>query len=263
VWIRDAQLFFDNNEVLQVKIDERDPLARVFTLSGNSFYIDSNCVRLPLSEKISAKLPVFTNFPADNNRLNKADSALLQQVKQVGMYIKHEPFWMAQITQVDITPERKFEMIPMVGNHVIEFGDGTDFDKKFARLLQFYKLVLSKTGMDRYEKVNVQYDRQVIGVKKGGPLSRVDSLRAARNIQQLMNLSQSVLTDSINRQQTTEKPPISVTPVPKRTTASNQKSSSMKDQSYETSSKPAKKTTTSKPAGKQPRAVMPKKNQKH
>jgi cell division protein FtsQ len=277
VWIKDAELFFDNNEILQVKIDEREPIARLFTLSGNSFYIDSNCVKLPLSEKISAKLPVFTGFPSDNNRLNRADSALLRQVKQVSVYIRQEPFWMAQITQVDITPERKFEMIPMVGNHLIEFGDGTDFDKKFARLLQFYKLVLSKTGMDRYERINVQYERQVIGVKKGGPLSKVDSLKAARNIQQLINLSQTVLTDSINRQQVTraetlssvnnapakkpdtEKPPIPVTAVPDRTNNSVRKSSPVKSQSYETSSKPVKKPVATKPPAKQPKAVMPKK----
>jgi cell division protein FtsQ len=73
---------------------------------------------------------------------------------------------MAQISQVDITPDDTFEMIPVVGNHVIDFGDGTDYDKKFRRLLLFYQQVLSKTGMDVYERLNVQYARQVIGVKK-------------------------------------------------------------------------------------------------
>jgi len=41
-WIRKAELFFDNNRVLQVKITEREPIARVFTVSGSSFYIDSS-----------------------------------------------------------------------------------------------------------------------------------------------------------------------------------------------------------------------------
>jgi cell division protein FtsQ len=59
-------------------------------------------------------------------------------------------------------------MRPVVGNHVIVFGDGTDYDKKFKRLLLFYQQVLSKTGMDVYEKLNVQYARQVIGVRKAG-----------------------------------------------------------------------------------------------
>jgi cell division protein FtsQ len=286
VWIRDAELFFDNNEVLQVKIEEREPIARLFTVTGNSFYIDSSCERLPLSDKVSAKLPVFTGFPTDKERVGKADSLLLQHIKQVSFFIQHDPFWMAQIAQTDIQPDRRFEMIPMVGNHIIEFGDGTDFDKKFGRLLQFYKMVLSKTGMDVYERVNVQYDRQVIGVRKGGYVSRTDSVQAARSVQSLIASAQTALIDSANSQDQrrsqevlssvnnspakptiTEKPPIPVTTVLKRTNDSNRKNSPTKDPSYETPTKSVKKKPASKPTSSkpppakkpQPKAVMPKK----
>ncbi len=286
VWIRDAELFFDNNEVLQVKITEREPVARIFTVTGNSFYIDSSCERLPLSDKVSARLPVFTGFPTDKKRVGKADSLLLQHIKQVSLFIQHDPFWMAQIAQTDILPGRKFEMIPMVGNHIIEFGDGTDFDKKFGRLLQFYRMVLSKTGMDAYERVNVQYDRQVIGVKRGGYVSRADSVQAARSVQSLIASAQTALIDSANNQEqrsqevlssvsnspakptTSEKPPIPVTTALKRTNDSNRKNSPTKDRSYETPAKPVKKKTASKPTSSkpppakkgQPKAVMPKKS---
>src|SRR6185312_11806316 len=64
-WIKKAELFFDNNRVLQVRITEREPIARIFTISGASFYIDSSLSRLPLSEKFSARLPVFTGFPTE------------------------------------------------------------------------------------------------------------------------------------------------------------------------------------------------------
>lgn len=285
VWIRDAELFFDNNQVLQVKIKEREPIARIFTAMGNSFYIDSSCERLPLSDKVSAKLPVFTGFPSEKVKVGKADSLLLHHIKQVSLFIQHDPFWMAQIAQTDILPDRKFEMIPMVGNHVIEFGDGTDFDKKFGRLLQFYRLVLSKTGMDIYERLNVQYDRQVIGVKKGGYVSRVDSAQAARSAQILIASAQKAMADTASRQDlrsqemlssvnnspakspaTTEKPPIPVSTAPKRTNNSR-KNSPVKGRSYETSAKPVKKASAAKPSGTkpppakkpQPKAVMPKK----
>ncbi len=278
VWIRDAELFFDNNQVLQVKIKEREPIARIFTAMGNSFYIDSSCERLPLSDKVSAKLPVFTGFPTEKVKVGKADSLLLHHIKQVSLFIQHDPFWMAQIAQTDILPDRKFEMIPMVGNHVIEFGDGTDFDKKFGRLLQFYRLVLSKTGMDVYERLNVQYDRQVIGVKKGSYVARVDSVQAARSVQALIASAQKAMSDSANRQQqdarsqemlssvnnspakspaTTEKPPIPVSTALKRT-SNSRKNSPVKGLSYETSKKQVKKAPppVKKPT---PKAVMPKK----
>src|ERR1700760_415739 len=63
VWIREAQLFFDNNGLLRVKINEREPAARIFTHDGNSFFIDSSGVQLPLPERFPTRLPVFTGYP--------------------------------------------------------------------------------------------------------------------------------------------------------------------------------------------------------
>ncbi|MDF2187642.1 hypothetical protein [Paraflavitalea sp. CAU 1676] len=279
VWIRDAELFFDNNEVLQVKITEREPVARIFTSTGNSFYIDSSCERLPLSEKVSARLPVFTGFPTDKVKVGRADSLLLAHIKEVSLFIQRDSFWMAQIEQTDIVPDRKFEMIPMVGNHVIEFGDGSEYEKKFGRLLQFYKLVLSKTGMDVYERLNVQYDRQVIAIKKGSYVARVDSAQAARSIQGLITSAQRAMSDSASRQtavnqvslssvnnspakaSTTEKPPIPTVSNVQKRTSNSPKSLPVKGRSYETSSKPVKKPGARQgPAKPQPKAVMPKRS---
>lgn len=167
VWIRDADLYFDNNGILKVKVDEREPIARIFTSSGESFYIDSTGHRLPLSSKMSARLPVFTGFPVSGKKIRSAaDKKLLKQVKEVGEYILNDPFWMAQISQIDITHAREMEMVPTVGNHIIEFGEGDHCQEKFHRLMVFYRQVLAKTGMEKYERIKVQYDQQVIGVKK-------------------------------------------------------------------------------------------------
>jgi cell division protein FtsQ len=166
VWVKDAELFFDNSRILQVRIEERVPVARLFTVTGNSFYIDSSGERLPLSDKFSARLPVFTGFPSERDKLNGADSVLVRDIINISDYVGHDEFWMAQVSQIDIQADHTFEMIPVVGNHIIQFGDGTDYEKKFKRLLLFYQQVLSKTGMDAYEKLNVRYARQVIGVKK-------------------------------------------------------------------------------------------------
>ena len=73
---------------------------------------------------------------------------------------------MAQVAQIDITPERNFEMIPVVGNHTVILGDGENMEQKFHRLFVFYKNVLSQTGFDKYKAINVQYAGQVVGVKE-------------------------------------------------------------------------------------------------
>jgi cell division protein FtsQ len=63
-WVKNAELFFDNKDILIVNLQEREPVARVFTTGSTSFYIDTALAILPLSDKFSARLPVFTGFPS-------------------------------------------------------------------------------------------------------------------------------------------------------------------------------------------------------
>ncbi|WP_341834691.1 hypothetical protein WJU16_17200 [Chitinophaga pollutisoli] len=167
-WIRSAQLFIDNNDLLQVEVEQRDPLARVFTFSGNSFYLDGDGERIPVSDRYSARVPVFTNFPADAQKLRKEDSALYAQMRDMAAFIAADTFWNAQVEQVVITEDRKFEFIPKLGDHVVYFGDGTDVANKFDRLLVFYKDGLSKAGWNTYTRLNVAFKEQVIGTRRDG-----------------------------------------------------------------------------------------------
>ena len=184
VWIKSAELFFDNNEILQVTVQEREPLARVFTVAGSTFYIDDELTQLPLSEKFSARLPVFTNFPSDKKVLSKMDSSLLMDIKNISLALQKDSFCMAMIEQVDITPQRIFEMTPKIGNQLIVFGDGTDVDLKLNKLILFYKEIMVKAGWNNYSVINVQYKNQVVAKRRGAEDIVADSLRTL----QLMNM---------------------------------------------------------------------------
>lgn len=165
LWVKNAEIYFDNNEVLHVKIEERQPLVRVFTLQGNSFYVDSEALRLPLSSKLSVKVPMVTGFPSDNRILSHPDSITLLNVVKFGKYIRADSFWMAQVSQIVITPQATFEMIPSLGNQIIEFGGADNLDNKFNRLYSFYKQAWLQNGIDKYERLCVQFDNQVVAVK--------------------------------------------------------------------------------------------------
>jgi cell division protein FtsQ len=199
-WIRDAELFFDNNGILRVNVMERQPVARIFTLDGYSFYIDSAAVPLPIAGRLPAELPVFTGFPDRKGKWHGVDSVLAGQIRLLSMYLLSDPLWMSQIAQVDITPERTFLMVPTVGDHLIEFGDATDYEQKFHRLFIFYKEVLSRAGFDKYARIDVQYAGQVIGTKRGGEGLHTDSVQGMRNIRQLIRSAQQLQPDTLRQQ---------------------------------------------------------------
>jgi cell division protein FtsQ len=193
-WVNDAEFYFDNHDVLHISITEKEPIARIFTNTGNSFYIDSIGRKMPLSDKMSARVPVFTGFP-ERKIMTAKDSLLLNDVTTAAKFIYNDPFWMAQAAQIDITPEKTFEMIPVVGNHIIKLGNGENIDQKLHRLFIFYKQVLSKTGFDKYKVIDVQYAGQVIGSKQPGN-TKVDIVQLRKNVEKLLQEAMDAQTDT-------------------------------------------------------------------
>ncbi len=170
-WVQGAELFFDKKGILQVRVTERKPIARIFTGFGASYYIDSSGKYLPLGlGKPAMRLPVFTGMPEKADRLAGRDSLVLKGVKEISRVLTEDAFWQAQVTQVDLDAKGNFDLVPLVGKHLVHFGDGSEVADKFRRLGIFYKQVLNKTGIDYYKSVSVAFDKQVIG-EKDGPIS--------------------------------------------------------------------------------------------
>ncbi len=192
-WVKNAELFFDNKQMLNVNIEQREPIARVFTVMGNSCYLDENGFRLPLSNKVSARVPVITGFTNDKPLLAHADSLLLMDVVKIGKYILADSFWMAQIAQVDILPDATFELIPVLGNHIVKMGNADELKEKFNRLFTFYKQAWIQNGINNYEKLDVRFNNQIVASKRGFVATVTDTSKM-KNI--LHDLSKNV-TDSL------------------------------------------------------------------
>lgn len=198
LWVKNAEMFFDNNQLLHVNIEERMPIARVFTIQGNSFYVDSNLFRLPLSDKLTARVPVFTSFPSDNKILSQSDSTTLRSVVKLANYILADSFWMAQVSQIEISSHATFEIIPTIGDQVIDLGNSDDIDSKFKRLYVFYKQVWLQNGINKYSRIDVQYDRQVVAVNRNTTGNSIDSVNAMPQFMSVMvNQTNSVKKDSL------------------------------------------------------------------
>lgn len=182
-WIKNAEVFINNNKELVVTIEEKEPIARVFTLQENSFYIDSSANQLPLSNSYSARVPVFTAFPTDKTKLAYADSLLMSDVVKIATFILADSFWNAQIAQVNILPNATFEIIPVIGNQIISIGNANNLDKKFNKLYSFYSNVWLQSGLNKYEKLSVEFDNQIVAVKKGSTI-KTDTTK----VKQLINV---------------------------------------------------------------------------
>jgi cell division protein FtsQ len=165
LWIRNAEMFFDTKNVLRIEIEERVPVARVFSMGGESFYVDEIGKQLPVNGNQIAHVAVFTGFPQMTYPLSEKDSLLLMHVRDVGAYILKHDFWMAQIDQVHIE-NYQMEFIPKLGKHQIYFGEGKMIEQKFKRLMLFYHQIMKKTGWNYYSSVDLRYEKQLVAVRR-------------------------------------------------------------------------------------------------
>jgi cell division protein FtsQ len=166
-WVKNAEFFINNKLILEVKIEQRIPIARIFTASGASFYIDNEGSRLPLKQLTVLNLPVFTGFPTDQPKLSKPDSVLLKDVLFFAKTIQKDSFFMAQVAQVNIEPNGTFQMVPTLGDHIVLLGSIDQLEDKLNRLYTFYKKVWLASGVNAYQYIDCRFNHQVVALKKG------------------------------------------------------------------------------------------------
>jgi cell division protein FtsQ len=141
----------------RIDIRQRRPLLRVVSDHGN-FYIDSNGEIMPFSKHYTAFVPVVSG--------NVKDSLIIDGLFKIGIFLDNNAFWRSQISQIEVKDDDDIMLIPRVGNHVIEFGSIEKIDKKFQRLEALYKEKFNSEGWNRYKKISVKFENQVVCTKK-------------------------------------------------------------------------------------------------
>lgn len=159
-WVKDAQVYIDNSSKLHALVTQRVPVVRIFEGDGNSYYLDRDNEPLPLSSKYSQYTMVVTNVPELKG--DSASEALKAQILTLTSFIRQDSFWNAQVSQVIVRDDMRFEIVPVLGEQTIIVGDTTDLQKKFNNLFTFYTKVLNKIGWDRYEVLDLSYKGQLV-----------------------------------------------------------------------------------------------------
>jgi cell division protein FtsQ len=164
-WVQNADLYFDAQQKLKVLIQQRIPVARMFTLDGSSFFLDSTGKRLPVNSSTIARVLVITGFPSSNKNLSNSDSTLLMQVKNVSNAISKDSVLQAQITQLNVTVTGNFELSTALGNQKILIGNDSDIDEKLNKVKLFYKKIFVQFGVEKYSEIDVRFNNQIVAMQ--------------------------------------------------------------------------------------------------
>lgn len=156
--IKSAEVFITSGGGIRAVIIERIPILRVIPSDGESYYIDKEGEKMPLTTYNTAYLPIATGEIKDE--FAKTD------LYKFALFLCKDEFWNAQIEQIVVQPKNEVILITRIGNHEVLMGQLENVESKLDRLKKFYTEALPSTGWNRYTKINLKYDKQVVGTKR-------------------------------------------------------------------------------------------------
>ena len=140
-----------------IEVTQRFPILRVMASNGDNYYIDNKGKIMPIPNS-SAHVAVVTGY-VDRDFATK-------ELYQLGVFLQDHPLWEAQIAQINVTQAKELELVPRVGEHIIFLGKPGNYEEKFERLRTFYEKGLNQVGWNKYSRISLEFNNQIICTKK-------------------------------------------------------------------------------------------------
>lgn len=156
--IKKADVYVTNSGAIKASIEERKPVLRIISNTGENYYIDEDGNKMPLSRRFTAYLPIATG--------SIKESFAKSDLYKFALFLHQDKFWNAQIEQIVVLPNQDIKLIPRVGDHQIILGDLNEYKERLDKLMTFYQNGLNETGWNKYSVINLKFDKQVVCTKR-------------------------------------------------------------------------------------------------
>ncbi len=160
-FVKEAQVYRDLKGNLRVKVRQSKPIARV-PLDELDRYIDSEGNVLPVNAKHTARVPLLETTFEFGWEESLMESGYGAQLFELLTFIERDEFWKAQIAHIIVEENGEVILLPQVTKQAVHLGKPEDLEKKFKKLMIFYKEILPNKGWNTYSMVNLKYENQII-----------------------------------------------------------------------------------------------------
>lgn len=153
--IENAEVFSTIDGELKTIITQKTPIGRVYQ-GSESYYIDYEGGKMPLSENFTSRVPLVTG------EINKADPEKLNDLLR---YIHEDDFLKRNIIGIEIMPSGAVRMMNRSYDYEIEFGKLINVERKFNNYKAFFQNAVKDTLIEKYKTINLKFTQQVVCTK--------------------------------------------------------------------------------------------------
>lgn len=170
-FVKTAQCYVTEEGHVCISLTQRTPIIRVKADNEEDYYLDDNGGVMPNSQYTSSMIIVTGNV---------RKQYACRYLSIVASCIMEDELWFNQIEQINVLPDKTLEIVPRVGDHIVNIGmlpDHSDPAKRkelisefvknqLHRLEMFYRHGLSHAGWNKYSYISLEFSNQVICTKK-------------------------------------------------------------------------------------------------
>lgn len=154
-YIKDAQVYVENNGALHTRIEQEVPILRVHEKQGD-YYITRDENKIPTSPYFSA--PVLLG----RGEFTPEDYKGLVELTEK---IKNDKLLKNLIIGIQKKRENSFNLVVSDGSYILTLGSLENIDKKLKNFKVFHQEYIMKTAEMPFKVLNLKYINQIVASK--------------------------------------------------------------------------------------------------
>ena len=156
-YIEKAECILMSNNDIHIAVTQLIPVLRVFD-GNDSYYLNKVGKDMDAKGRFHADVPVVTGRFAD-----KKDALYIMPILQ---YVNEDETLRDLVTMYEVKDEHNVIIVPRIAGHLVNFGDTTNIENKFAKLTKFYKEVMPVKGWQTYDLITLKWSHQIVARKR-------------------------------------------------------------------------------------------------
>jgi cell division protein FtsQ len=154
-YVEKAAIFLTIGGRLKSIIKQRIPVARII-YKNDSYYIDKQGIKVPLSDNYSARVLLVSGVMNDED---------IKEILPLVALILADSFLQKEIVGIQKSDVDEYQFSVRSGNYKIDFGKLSEVDVKFKKLKAFYNKTFEDKTIKNYNTINLKYHNQVVCTK--------------------------------------------------------------------------------------------------
>jgi len=155
-FIKNSEVYISIEGDLIIEVQQRNPIGRIIS-DNATFYIDDESKIMTTSKIYSSRVPVVFNYD---------ESSSQKRIYQMCDLIDSDEFLKKKVTRINFLKNNYITLNFRDHDFDLVIGEYKNIKKKVKNFKAFYQGAVGNESIDKYSKINLQFENQVVCTNK-------------------------------------------------------------------------------------------------